>query len=41
MPVQPVLDAHALSDEVLAVIGEQPDLDRPLIEVGGERLRRP
>ncbi len=35
MPPQPVLDAGALGDEILAVIGEQPDLERLLVQMGG------
>src|SRR5687767_4286131 len=35
MPAQPVLHPGALGDEILAVIGEQADLHRCLIEVGG------
>jgi hypothetical protein len=39
MPAQPVLHPGALGDEILAVIGEQPDLHRALIEVrGGKAL---
>jgi hypothetical protein len=33
VPAQPVLDPCALGDQVLAVVGEQPNLHRPLIEV--------
>jgi hypothetical protein len=35
MPAQPVLHAGALDDEILAVIREQADLHRGLVEVGG------
>jgi hypothetical protein len=35
MPAQPVLDPGALGDQVLAVVAEQPDLHRLLVEVGG------
>ena len=35
MPAQPVLDPRALGDELLAVVGEQADLHRLFVEVGG------
>ena len=35
MPPQPVLDAGALADEILAVVEQQPDPHRPLVEVRG------
>jgi hypothetical protein len=35
VPAQPVLDPRALGDEVPAVVGQQPDLHRLLVEVGG------
>ena len=35
MPPQPVLDAGALSDEIVAVIADQPDLHRLLVEIRG------
>ena len=35
MPAQPVLHAGALGDEVLAVIRQQPDLHRLLIQMRG------
>jgi hypothetical protein len=39
MPAQPVLYPRALSDEILAVIREQPDLHRPLVQMcHGETL---
>ena len=39
MPAQPVLHAGALNDEIVAVIGQQPDLHRLLVqERGGEAL---
>jgi hypothetical protein len=39
VPAQPVLDPRALGDQVLAVVGQQPDLHRPLIEMSdGEAL---
>ena len=33
MPPQPVLDASALGDEIAAVIGDQPDLHRLLVQI--------
>jgi hypothetical protein len=41
MPAQPVLRAGALGHEVLAVIGQQADLHRGLVEVGGGEALRP
>ena len=39
LPAQPVLGARALGDEIFAMVGEQPDLHRPPVEVGaGEAL---
>jgi hypothetical protein len=35
MPPQPVLRAGPLGDEVLAVVRKQPDLHRPLVQIGG------
>jgi hypothetical protein len=34
VPAQPVLDASAFGDHVVAVISKQPDLHRTLVEIG-------
>src|SRR5215207_7019096 len=41
MPAQPVLHAGALGDEIPAVIADQPDLHRFLIEMGGGEALHP
>ena len=38
MPAQPVLDAGALGDEILAVIRQQPDLHRLLVQIRGREV---
>jgi hypothetical protein len=35
MPAQAVLEAGALSNQAVAVVKQQPDLHRPLVQVGG------
>ena len=40
MPAQPVLHAGALGDEIVAVIGQQPDLHRLLVQVRDRELAR-
>jgi hypothetical protein len=35
VPAQPVLDPGALPNQILSMVSEQPDLQRPLIEIRG------